>query len=148
MRSLQEKVAGPCRATVAPLDFAPLEPLPSSFKADVSGPALVVDQRRLLFRDRRGLRRHFRIQFDERLLIFRNVVLMEDCFDRAFRYARLAIDALIRMDVEHLLPFVEAFDRANHNAIGVFATEARLANDVSHTSISPRAVQTIKAGKR
>jgi hypothetical protein len=41
------------------------------------------------------------------------------------------------MDVEHLLPFVEALDRANHDAVGVFASEARFGNDVSHRDTSP-----------
>jgi hypothetical protein len=39
------------------------------------------------------------------------------------------------VDVEHLVPFVEAFDRANDHAIGVLAAEAGLANDVRHDSI-------------
>jgi hypothetical protein len=36
------------------------------------------------------------------------------------------------MDVKHLLPFVEALDRADVHAVGVLAVEARRANDVSH----------------
>jgi hypothetical protein len=47
------------------------------------------------------------------------------------------------MDVEHLLSFIEALDRANNNAVGVFAPEAGLANHVSHGTSSPR--QRMKA---
>jgi hypothetical protein len=36
------------------------------------------------------------------------------------------------VDVEHLFAFVEAFHRANDNAIGVLTAEARLNNNVSH----------------
>ena len=60
------------------------------------------------------------------LPFFGDVVFVEDRFDRAFRHARFAVDAFVRMDVQNLLPFVEAFDRANHDAIGVLAAEARL----------------------
>ncbi len=38
---------------------------------------------------------------------------MEDRRDRAFGNARFAVDALFRMDEEDLLPFGEAFNRAN-----------------------------------
>jgi hypothetical protein len=57
---------------------------------------------------------------------------MENRFDRAFGHARLAINALIRMDVKNLVAFIEAFHRANHYAIGVLAAKARFANDVRH----------------
>jgi hypothetical protein len=36
------------------------------------------------------------------------------------------------MDVQHLIPFVEAFDRADDNAVGVAATDTWLGDDVSH----------------
>jgi hypothetical protein len=41
------------------------------------------------------------------------------------------------MDVEHFLALIEALDRADHHAVGVFASEARLGNNVSHRKISP-----------
>src|SRR3984957_8847094 len=40
-----------------------------------------------------------------------------DCFGRAFRFAHAAIDALVRMDDEHILALVEAVDRAHLHAI-------------------------------
>ena len=57
---------------------------------------------------------------------------MENGFHRAFGDAGFAVDALIRVDIEHLLAFVEAFHRANDHAIRVFAGKARLAYDVGH----------------
>src|SRR5207302_9114200 len=89
--------------------------------------------------DHRALRRHLGIQLNECLLIFRHVVLMKDRFHRALRHAGLAVDALIRMDIEHLLAFIKTLDRANHNAIGVFAAEAGLDNYMGHlTNLSSR----------
>jgi hypothetical protein len=69
---------------------------------------------------------------------------MKDRLDRAFGNASFAVDALIGMDVEDLLPFVEALDRANDHAVGVLAAEAGLANNVSHDS--PRATKKKCAG--
>ena len=56
----------------------------------------------------------------------------------AFRFANTAIDALIRMNDEHVLAFVKAIDRANFNAIGIFAFDTGIVDDVSH----PRLRQT------
>jgi hypothetical protein len=36
------------------------------------------------------------------------------------------------MDVQHLIPFVEAFDWADDNAVGIAATDTWLGDDVSH----------------
>jgi hypothetical protein len=63
----------------------------------------------------------------------REVVLVEDRLDRALRNTGLAVDALIRMDIEHLCPFIEAIDRADNDTIGVLAVEARLGDNVSHS---------------
>jgi len=52
--------------------------------------------------------------------------------DRALRNTGLAIDALFRMDIEHLLALVEAFDGADDNTVGISAANARLGNNVSH----------------
>jgi hypothetical protein len=55
-------------------------------------------------------------------------------FDWAFGDASFAVDALIRVDVEHVCAFVKAFDGADHYAIGVSAAYARLSHNVSHGS--------------
>lgn len=57
---------------------------------------------------------------------------MEDSLDRALRNACFAVDALFRMDVEDRFTFVEAFDRANNDTVGVFAVEAWFGDDVCH----------------
>ena len=58
-----------------------------------------------------------------------------DSFGRAFRFADTAIDALIRMNDEHILAFIEAIDRANFNAVGIFAFNAGIVDDVSHPGL-------------
>jgi hypothetical protein len=97
-----------------------------------------------LLGNRGALRCLFGVQLDEALLIFRNVVLVEDGFNRAFRHASFAVDAFIGMNVQNLLVFVEAFDGANNNAVSVLAPKARGADNVGHGSNSP-ADQTAKA---
>ena len=64
----------------------------------------------------------------------RHVGLGEDRLDRAFRHARLAVDAVDRVDVQHHVVLVEALDRADGHAIGVLAVVARFANGVRHDS--------------
>jgi hypothetical protein len=73
------------------------------------------------------------IQSGEVFPFLRKVVLVENRFDRALRNTGLAVDALIRMDIEHLCAFIEAIDRADNDAIGVLAVEARLGDNVSHS---------------
>ena len=73
------------------------------------------------------------VQRREVLPLVGQVVLVEDRLDRALRDAGLAVDALVRVDVEHLGPFVEAIDRADDHAVGVLAVEAGLGDDVSHS---------------
>src|SRR4029450_13384446 len=48
-----------------------------------------------------------------------HVGLGEDGLDRALRHARLAVDAVGRVDVQHLLVLVETLHRADGYAVGV-----------------------------
>jgi len=59
---------------------------------------------------------------------------VEDRRDRTFRNAGFAVDTFLRMDKENGFTFVEAFNRADHNAVRVFAVEARLSNNMSHVT--------------
>ena len=93
---------------------------------------LLFSQWGFLFGDDGTLGGHFGVELDEGLLVFGHVVLVKDGFDGTFGDAGFAVDALIRMDVENLLAFIEALDRANNYAVGVLAAEAGLANNVGH----------------
>jgi hypothetical protein len=59
-----------------------------------------------------------------------------DGIDRTFRDTGLTVDTLVRVDVEHLLIFIEALDRTHGDTIGVLAPETRLADNMSHGRIS------------
>src|SRR5256885_2052344 len=79
------------------------------------GPLLLLALRaflgRLLFGDVAGVlerRRLLGVQLDVARPLSRGVGLGEDRLDRALGDARLAVDAVVRVDVEHLLVHVEA----------------------------------------
>ncbi len=69
--------------------------------------------------------------------LFRDTVFLEDGFNRALGNARIAIDALVRVDVKDLLAFVKRIDRADDDAIGVFTGEAGFGNDKGHGGSFP-----------
>jgi hypothetical protein len=55
-----------------------------------------------------------------------------DCVDRAFGFAHAAINALIRMDDEHVFAFVEAVHWTDFDAVHELAFNAFVFDDVSH----------------
>jgi hypothetical protein len=58
-----------------------------------------------------------------------------DGFSRAFGFAHAAIDALVRVNDEHVFALVEAVDRADLDAIQIFALYAVFHDHVGHTYI-------------
>jgi hypothetical protein len=60
-----------------------------------------------------------------------------DRFDRTFRLAHAAIDALVRMDDEHVLTFVETIDGTDLHAVHQFALNATLVDDVGQLIVLP-----------
>ena len=56
----------------------------------------------------------------------------QDGFRRAFWFADPAVDALIRMDDEHILPFVETVDGTDLDAVHIFAFDAIVGDDECH----------------
>lgn len=80
---------------------------------------------------------HFGIKLDEGELIGGDSIVDEDGFDRTLAAARVAVDAFIGIDVEHLTSFVKTFTGANHHAVGVPAAKTGFANDVSHRTNLP-----------
>ena len=65
--------------------------------------------------------------------------LMENGVDGAFGFACAALDALIGVDVVHVRRLVNARDRADIHAAGVFLADARLNDHVGHRRFFPRA---------
>jgi hypothetical protein len=97
---------------------------------------LVSRQWLFLFGNIGTLRSEFRIQLSKRLPLLGQVVLMEDCLNRTLWYAGFAVDALIGMNVQHLLSLIEAFYGAHNDTVGVLACEAGLSNHMGH-DVSP-----------
>src|SRR5262249_19615137 len=73
------------------------------------------------------------VECDVTLPAGRYLLLEEDGLDGAHRYAAAAVDAVLRVDVQHHLVLIEALDRTNGHAVGVLAIVARLGDDVAHT---------------
>jgi hypothetical protein len=60
---------------------------------------------------------------------------MEDRLDGAFGYAGFAVDAMVRIDVKHALALMKTIGRANGDAIGVLATDARFGDNKRHVNL-------------
>src|SRR5262249_39095694 len=71
------------------------------------------------------------------LPLLRDGAVMEDGVHWALRLARAALDALVRIDVVHVLCLVDARDRTHVHAAGVLFTDAWLDDDVCHTRLLP-----------
>jgi len=56
-----------------------------------------------------------------------------DGFRRAFRLADAAVNALVRMNDEHIVALIEAIDRTHLHAVQVFAFYAVFNDHISHT---------------
>ena len=66
------------------------------------------------------------------LLVARDVFLGNDRVDRALGDADGAVDALVGVDRQEVRAFTEAIDRADVDAVGVLAADARFEDDVGH----------------
>ena len=65
-------------------------------------------------------------------ILFRYRHIREYRFDGAFRDARVAVDAGVRIYEKLVRQFMERLDRANRRTIGVFAVDTWLGNNISH----------------
>src|SRR5215467_6901790 len=72
------------------------------------------------------------VLLDEALPLVRHGTLVENRVDRAFGLTRAALDALVWVDVVHVLGLVDARDGADVDAAGVLGADARLDDDVGH----------------
>ena len=76
-----------------------------------------------------------------------HVGFAEDRLDGALGHARFAVDAVVRVDVQHHFVLVETFDRTDDAAIGVFTIVAVRRHNMSHVNHSlnirrPRTLST------
>src|SRR5262245_38022273 len=95
-------------------------------------PLLVVGRRVLLLGDVRPPLGQLAIEIEKLLLVFGQLVLREDRFHRAFRLTQGAVDALVRVNDEHVRTFVEAVDRTYFDAIRQLALDAVFTDDERH----------------
>src|SRR4029079_1362853 len=95
-------------------------------------PFVRIGGRGLALYDRLPQLRQLGVQSLERLLVLGHVVLGEDRLHRALRHAQRAVDAFVGIDHQEVGPFPEAVDGADVDAIGIFAANAALGDDVGH----------------
>ena len=75
----------------------------------------------------------FRVDFQP--LVETGLGIGLDRFRRAFRFAHTAVNALIRMDDQHVFTFVEAIDGADFHAVHVFAFNAIIGHQIGHFTL-------------
>lgn len=74
----------------------------------------------------------FEVFFDPVFVVCRNIRVYKDGGDGAFCFAESAVDALIWMNVDHVITFVDAVDRADLHAGLVLDSDAGFRNNVGH----------------
>ena len=98
-------------------------------------PFFSVIRRRNLRRNYRPQRRQLGIYLEKMFLSRRHIIFGEDRFSGALRDAERAINALFRIDDQKVWAFVETVDGTNLDAIGVFALDAVVSDDVGHDTL-------------
>src|SRR5215470_18020240 len=83
------------------------------------------------------------VDVDEVLPLIGNLVLREDRLHRTHRLARAAVDALVGVDVQHVLPLVDAVDRTDLHTRLVLDVDARLSDHVRHRDPPYRSVVNV-----
>ena len=63
----------------------------------------------------------------------RNIGFGEDRLNRTLRNAGIAVDARLRIDVQHIVIKMKSFDGTDECTISVAAVHTGLGNDVSHS---------------
>jgi len=99
-------------------------------------------QRGNLLTDDRIIRSLVDVDLGPVLMLLRHVIVGKDCFDRAFRHARVAIDTGIGVDIKTIGQFVESFDGTNCSTVGVLAINTHLNNNVGHSRMTPFKIDT------
>jgi len=82
------------------------------------------------------------IELNELRPLARDACFREDGLNRAFRNARVAVNAVFRVDVKLVVVLVKAIARANDHAVRILAVPTGLTNDKSHDSNSFTDIKT------
>jgi hypothetical protein len=70
-------------------------------------------------------------------VLFGDVCVGEDRFDRTLRDARVTIDASVGVYIKPIRQFVKCLDRADCGAVCVLTINAHLNNNVGHSMMTP-----------
>ena len=89
-------------------------------------------QRCFLLPNLRALWGHFPIQVDVLPPRLRHIIFVVDRLHRALGNARTAVNAFIRVDEQHRLPFIKALRRTHNDTISVLAAETRFCHNHGH----------------
>src|SRR5215213_11434248 len=73
----------------------------------------------------------------------RDFIFRENCFDGAFRHARIAIYAGLRVNHQHRRVKVKSFDGTNQRAIRITTIDARFHYHISHLNWPPRVISLV-----
>lgn len=68
----------------------------------------------------------------EILPLIGHLIVRKNCLNRALRNARSTVDALLGVDEELILPFINAINRAYVDTRLVFLFDTRLGDDICH----------------
>ena len=78
---------------------------------------------------------HFAVELDVLLHVAGHILLREDRRHRAFRLARTAVDALVRMNEQLVGTLINAVDRTHVDAGAILGADAGFSNDVGYASL-------------
>jgi hypothetical protein len=106
-------------------------------------PVVRVSRRLFHLSNDRPLFGQFCIEGKKVLLILWEILFSVYRIHGALRLAQAAVNALLRIDYQKVWTFVEAIDGTDLDTICEFASDARIADNISHV-ISPR---KIRAGR-
>jgi hypothetical protein len=70
-------------------------------------------------------------------MLLGQITVGEDRFNRAFRDARITINAGLVVDIKNVRGFVKSLDRTNRGAVRVLTIDAHLNNYVGHSGMTP-----------
>src|SRR5574342_150837 len=88
------------------------------------------------FARRVGAMKYIAVLGDVGFPLRRRVLFGEDRRHRTLRLARPAVDALVGMDIELVLSFIDAVHRTDIDTGAVFDVDAGLGDDVRHQQVS------------
>lgn len=95
-------------------------------------PRICVGKGRFYLCDDRPAFSQLAVQGREDTHFLRDLGIRIDCVHRALGHTKRAVDAIVRVDGEEIRPLAKGIHRTDLNAVGVFAADAGVGDDVCH----------------